>query len=127
MADGRFESGGLDAIDRVLQKVDQVGVGDFGGPVAPGSRRERAALTVRRGLAGYARCDADLLLPAVAGVGANVRVSRAPGPLGETDIAVDPTDANHMLGGSRDLNGGPVRVCHPPDTQIMLATRSVRR
>ena len=44
-------------------------------------------------------------------VGANVNVSNEAGPQSETDIAVDPTDPKHLLGGSNSITqDGAMRV-----------------
>src|SRR5437762_13609772 len=54
-----------------------------------------------------------LALPAVtrvASVGPNVNVSNESGPQSSTDIAVDPTNPNHILGSSNDIAGAYMRA-----------------
>lgn len=44
-------------------------------------------------------------------VGTNVNVSNEAGPQSETDIAIDPTDPNHLIGGSNSISSdGAMRV-----------------
>src|SRR5438477_8342163 len=44
-------------------------------------------------------------------VGTNVNVSNEAGPQSETDIAIDPTDSNHLIGGSNSISAdGAMRV-----------------
>src|SRR3954468_17700680 len=44
-------------------------------------------------------------------VSANVNVSNEDGPQSETDVAIDPTDANHLIGGSNSISSdGAMRV-----------------
>ena len=42
-------------------------------------------------------------------VGTNVNASKEAGPQSETDIAIDPTDGNHLIGGSNDIAGANMR------------------
>src|SRR5689334_1511586 len=37
-------------------------------------------------------------------VSANVNVSNEDGPQSETDVAIDPTDSNHLIGGSNSIS-----------------------
>jgi len=60
-------------------------------------------------------CAAVLILawPAAspaADVGTNVNVSNQGGPQSETDIAIDPTNPQHIVGGSNDISGTQMRV-----------------
>src|SRR5436309_5424066 len=48
--------------------------------------------------------------PDAATIGANVNVSNQAGPQSETDIAIDPTNPNHLVGGSNDISSGKMRV-----------------
>src|SRR5436309_11296032 len=47
--------------------------------------------------------------PDAATIGANVNVSNQAGPQSETDIAIDPTNPNHLIGGSNDISSGNMR------------------
>src|SRR5204862_6515495 len=43
-------------------------------------------------------------------VGPNINASNQAGPQSETDIAIDPTNPNHIVGGSNDISSGQMRV-----------------
>jgi hypothetical protein len=49
-------------------------------------------------------------------VGANIDVSREPGPQSETSIAIDPTNAKLLVAGSNEINRNPMRAYYSSDS-----------
>src|SRR5437763_13885878 len=52
----------------------------------------------------------SIVSPEAATIGTNVNASNQAGPQSETDIAIDPTNANHIIAGSNDISSGSMRV-----------------
>src|SRR6185295_16644239 len=60
---------------------------------------------------GFEARETNALAQGPATVGTNVNVSNEAGPQSETDIAIDPTDPNHLIGGSNSISSdGAMRV-----------------